>query len=213
MARDINNLYNLFQYIIRKERGTFCTVEQFDQNLDAGQLDAIAEWFAPYGVDQKLHDALRPIRIYTPIFSDATGYVSFPTNYLHLLGNPFVVNGSSFYELDFVSEAEFVFAMNSQQRPVTATNPIAFDTSTGFKMWPEQMYQLALNYIRRPSTPVLFYTQVGRTITYNSAGSTQLQFSEIYWNNILAKALKYAGINMNEDGVYKFAEQYDKETQ
>jgi len=46
----------------------------------------------------------------------------------------------------------------------------------------------------------------------DSAGSTQLEFSDIYVNNILAKALAYAGVYMNEEGVYAYAKQYNEET-
>lgn len=211
-TRTLENLYDFYRYIVRKERGVFVTTQQFTANLDTGQMDAVAEWFAPYGSTQVLHDALRKIKTYTPIFSDIFGYVTLPTNYIHLLGTPFIVNGSTVVELNFVNESEFVFALNSQQRPVSTAAPIAFDTLNGFKMFPEATYQMWLNYLKRPNTPVYGYTQVGRTITYNPLTSTELEFSDIYFNHIIAKALKYAGINMNEEGVYKFADQYEKET-
>lgn len=212
MARTINDLYNLYQYIVRKERGVFVTAAQFTQNLDAGQLDAFEEWFKLYGANQEIHDALRPFRVYQLFTSDSAGAVSYQDDYLHLIGSPFLVIGSSASLIHFVNEDELPFALSSQLRPVSDSYPIAVDSSVGFSIYPQQVLSGAYFYLRRPATPVLAFNQVGRVITYNSGGSTQLEWNEVYVNNIIAKALKFSGINMDEDKVYAFAEQYDKES-
>jgi hypothetical protein len=212
MARNISTLYDFYQYILRKERGVFQSPAQFTTNLDAGQLDCFEEWFKPYGANQEIHDALRPFRTYQPFTSSSAGFVTFPSDYLHLLGQPFTVTGSTVNRIDFLNEDELPFALTSQLRPVTTAYPVAVDTSTGFSIYPQSTQTGAYFYLRRPATPVYGYTQSGRTITYNSATSTQLEWNEIYWNNILAKALKYAGVNMDEDGIYKYAEMYNQET-
>lgn len=213
MPRNISTLYDFFQYIVRKERGMFVTPQQFTDNLDAGQLDAFEEYFKPYGVDETIHDALRPFRVYYQFTSDAAGIVTFPSDYQHLVGTPFSVMGSTVNEITFINEDEFVGALNSQLRPVSLISPIALDTSNGFRMWPSQLQIGFFTYLRRPAIPVFAYTQVGRVITYNAAGSTQLEWLEVYWNNILAKALKYAGVNMDEAGITEFADKYNQETQ
>lgn len=212
MARNINDLYNFYQYILRKERGVFITRKQFNSNLDAGQLDAFQEWFAPYGDTQILHDALRPFRVYYQFTSDAAGFVTFPDNYEHILGAAFTVSGSTVNEITFVNDNEWVFAINSQGRPVSLSKPIAIDTSDGFSLYPQSTQTGFFTYLKRPVTPVLAYTQVGRVVTYDSASSTQLEWADSYINNIIAKALKYAGVNMDEQGVLAFAESYNEQT-
>lgn len=212
MARNINDLYNFYQYILRKERGVFITRQQFNSNLDAGQLDAFQEWFAPYGDTQILHDALRPFRVYYQFTSDAAGFVTFPDNYEHILGAAFTVSGSTVNEITFVNDNEWVFAINSQGRPVSLSKPIAIDTSDGFSLYPQSTQTGFFTYLKRPVTPVLAYTQVGRVVTYDSASSTQLEWADSYINNIIAKALKYAGVNMDEQGVLAFAESYNEQT-
>lgn len=211
--RSVNNLYDFYRYILRKERGIFCTIPQFNANMDAGQMDAVAEWFEPYGQTQKLHDALRKLRGYYQFTSNAAGFVTFPTDYIHLLGSPFTVTGSTVNELVFVNESELPFALKSQQRPVSNSYPIAVDTDTGFSIYPQSTQIGFFNYLKRPATITLAVTTVGRAQTYDAASSTQPDFSDIYFNHILAKALVYAGVNMDEQGVAAFAEAYNKETQ
>lgn len=212
MPRDINSLYNLFRDIVRKERGIFVKISQFNAWMDSGQLDAIEEWFAPYGETQKLHDALRQIRVYYQFTSDTAGIVTFPSDYIHLIGSPFTVTGSTVNEITFVNESELPFAINSQLRPVSNTKPIAVDTSTGFSIYPQQTQIGFFNYLKRPATITLAVTQVGRDVTYDPINSVQPQFSDVYFNNIVAKALKYAGVYMNEEAVSAFANQQNQET-
>jgi hypothetical protein len=212
MARNVNNLYDLFRDIVRKERSVFVKISQFNSWMDSGQLDAIEEWFAPYGETQKLHDALRQIRVYYQFTSDSAGIVTFPSDYLHILGSPFTVTGSTVNEITFVQESELPFALKSQLRPVSNSYPIAVDTATGFSIYPQQAQAGYFNYLKRPAAITLAVTQVGRVVTYDPVNSIQPQFSDVYINNILAKALKYAGVYMNEEGVSSFANRFNQET-
>jgi len=212
-VRNINNLYDLFVYIVRKERSVFVTIPQFNQNLLAGQFDAIQEYFLQYMGTNQLHDALRPFRVYQQFTSDAAGIVTFQSDYLHKIGSSFTVTGSQVNEITFVQESELPFALRSQLRPVSNTYPIAVDTSTGFSIYPQQTQIGFYWYIKNPPAPVLAVTQIGRVVTYDAANSVQLLFNEIYWNNVLAKSLRYVGINMQEADISAFAEQYNKETE
>lgn len=213
MARTIFDLYNLYRYIVRKQKGVYITIPEFNANMDSGQMDAVAEWFEPYGTTQTLHDALRKIRVYYQFTSDAAGFVTFPSDYIHILGTPFTVTGSSVNEIAFVQESELPFALKSQQRPVSTLYPIAVDTATGFSLYPQTVQIGFFNYLKRPATITLAVTQVGRVVTYDAANSIQPEFSDIYFNHILAKALKYAGVSMDEKGITEFADKYDQETQ
>jgi hypothetical protein len=58
------------------------------------------------------------------------------------------------------------------------------------------------------------YTQVpgSRTITYDNATSTQLEFTDVYINNIISIALKFWGINMAEQDIQAFAQNQTQET-
>lgn len=212
MARNISNLYDFYLYVVRKERGVFVSPSQFNANMDAAQLDCVEEWFTGYGEDQKLHDALRKFRVYYPFTSNAAGFVTFPDDYIHLLGQPFTVTGSTVNRVDFKNEDETPFELTSQLRPVSNTYPIAQDTSVGFSVYPQQSQIGFFNYLRRPAIPVFAYTQVGRVITYDAGNSVQLEFTDVYINHILARGLWYAGVNMNEKEISDFSQNYNQQT-
>lgn len=210
-TRSINDLYNLSLYIVRKERGTFLKIADFNANMDAGQMEVFEEFFKGYGANQEIHDAIRQFRVYKPYTSDSAGFVTYPSDYLHLIGQPFTVSGSTVNRIEFLNEDEVPFAFTSQLRPITNSYPIGVDTSIGFSIYPQQTQVGAYWYLRRPANPTLVVTTVNRTVTYDSVNSVQLEWNDAYVNLILATALKFAGVNMDEKGISDFAMQFEKE--
>jgi hypothetical protein len=216
VAYSINYVYDFMRYIVRKQRGVMLSIPEAMQSLDLGQLDAVETWFSAYGETQQLHDAIRKLRVYQPFTSDAAGIVTFPDDYTHLIGTPFTIFGSSVTQVTFFEEDEFAFALTNQVRVVSDDYPIVVNVANGFSIYPQHLQIGAYWYLRRPATPILAFTTSGidgRTITYDPINSVQLEFSDSYINNIIARSLAYVGVNMNEDGVTAFAEMYNKETQ
>jgi hypothetical protein len=212
MAYNINDVYNFLVFIVRKERGVFITIPEAMQTIDNAQLEATEDWFSQYGVTQIIHDAIRKLRSQVQFTSNSDGSVDFVSDYLHMIGNPYTVTGSTINAVRFVNEDELPYALTSQLRTVSTSKPIAKDTAVGFQIYPQSTQTGFYNYLRRPATPVLGYTQAGRTITYNPNTSTQLEFTDVYINNIIARALKFWGINMAEQDIQQFAQLQTQET-
>ena len=212
MAYNINDIYNQMIFIVRKERGVFVTIPEAMQTLDNAQLEAVEEWFSTYGTTQIIHDAIRKLRVQKNFTSDSTGLVTFDADYLHLIGGAYTVSGSTINNVRFLNEDELALALKSQLRPVLESNPIAIDASVGFRLYPASTQTGFYNYLRRPATPVLGYTQSGRNITYDPNTSTQLEFTDVYINNIISRALKFWGINMAEQDIQQFAQVQTQET-
>lgn len=211
MARNINDIYNLALYIVRKQRGVFLTASEFCESLDWGQLELYEECFKIYGVNQTIHDALSNFKVRTQFTSASDGTVTFPSNYLHLLAGVFTVTGSTVNPVRFVSQDELPDALTAQLRKVTLSSPIAVDSAGGFYLYPQSTQTGFYTYLKRPATPVLAFTQVGRELTYDPANSVQLEFTDAYVNTILSKALKLVEVNMDENGIEAFAQQQSKE--
>lgn len=216
-ARNINDIYNLMVYIVRKERGNFPTVAEAMAALHAGQLSVYEKYFASYGATQIIHDAITLFKTTYGFTADTTGKATYPSDYLHTLIT-YTTSGSTIYKIKMVQEDELADAINSALRPISLTKPIGRQISivtslspyiiaTGLQIYPQQTQSGVLIYMRQPAYPVLAYTQTGRTITYNSSGSTQLEFTDIYIDEIIGAALGYLGINMDESAIAQFGQQ------
>jgi len=212
MAYNLNEIYNFMVFIVRKERGVFVTISEFESTLDNAQIEATSGWFELYGITQKIHDAIRKLRSQVQFTSASDGQVNFASDYLHMIGGAYTVTGSTINTIRFVNENEVSLSLKSQLRPVSTSLPIAKDTATGFQIYPQVAQTGFYNYLRRPAKPVFGYTTSGRTITYDSATSTQLEFTDVYINNIISIALKFWGINMAEQDIQAFAQNQTQET-
>ena len=214
MAYNLNDIYNFMVFIVRKERGVFITIPEFESTLDNAQIEAVADWFELYGTTQKIHDAIRKLRVQVQFTSTSDGQVSFASDYLHMIGGAYTVTGSTINSIRFVNEDEVALALRSQLRPVSTSAPIARDSSTGFQIYPQSTQTGFYNYLKRPVKPVYGYTQApgSRTLTYDNATSTQLEFTDVYINNIISIALKFWGINMAEQDIQVFAQNQTQET-
>lgn len=203
--------------IARKERGAFVSVEQAMSYLDDAQQELFDFYIDLYRRTQKIDDGLTPFKEVETNVTDSTGNINAPSDYVHLrsLSN---IYGSTQNKVQFVSEDELSDAAKSQLRPVSLSNPIAIqeynqtDKLTKFTLYPNSTQYYILRYFRRPVTPVLSYTQVGRVVTYDTDTSVQLEWEDTsYINKILAKALTYMGINLGEDKIIQFGEMKDSE--
>jgi len=217
MAYNINTIYNLMRDIVRKQRGAMLTVDKAMQALDAGQLLKFEADFKSYAQTQTIHDSLRVFKVTNQSFYSAgNGEVIFETDYLHMLADLSVVWGSFFQPVNFVNPEEKAEAINSQLRAISTAEPIAEETSDGFILYPEYYYAGRYSYLRRPATPVLDVTYSGtdgRTVTYNPLTSVQLEWKDNYINSVIAYALQYIGINMDEQAVLQFSQLIGKQSE
>jgi len=129
------------------------------------------------------------------------------TNYLDLLDVSIEANG--FYAVKMINEDELSNRLNSQIDPVTYTAPVGEMVQLRkIQLYPKtNLYTGTVSYMRKPIKPVYGYTVVGgRTIVYDPATSTQLEWRESDVNMVLLKALSSIGINLSDAEVSQFAE-------
>lgn len=213
-ARNISDVYNLVDYICRKNRGVFITPAEFNQVMTAAQLELFQYyWDMFYEQDQQLHDALQPFKVLRYQFaSNSSGFVTFPSDYVHLFFGVFSIYGSTICDCQFVDNEQVPYAIKNQLRPVSLSAPIAEVAPNGFQMYPMTTQIGFYSYLRLPSQVVYGYTQNGRVITYDANTSTQIEFTDAYVNNIISRGLKYFGINMGEQDIQQFAQSQQQQT-
>lgn len=130
------------------------------------------------------------------------------TNYLDLLDVSIQVNGG-YYAVKMVNEDELSNRLNSQIDPVANATPVGeMIQLRKIQFYPKvNTYTGTVSYMRKPLKPVYGYTVVGgRTIVYDPATSTQLEWRESDVNMVLLKALSSIGINLSDAEVSQFAE-------
>jgi hypothetical protein len=210
---NLDTIFRFMAFIIRKQRGAWITPQEAMDALDSGQMIKFQQYFSAYGVNQTVHDALKPFKVTNYQFTSTSGgNVTFPDNYEHFLNGAYTVTGSTVNPITFLNPDELPDALTGQLRPVSASNPIAVDTADGFLIFPQASVIGFYSYLKRPDVPVYGYSQVGRVITYDPLTSTQLEWDDSYLNTILASSMQFLGISMDENGIIQFSQMFDKES-
>lgn len=217
---NINDIHIFMDLVTSKERGGFNTPAEKDQALDRASM-AIFNYYKPlYAKNIEAKEALASFRSKYTYTTDGTGLIAVPSiqNMTALLSMDVSVADAEataagyasprIWDVTFPNEDELPYAKNSQINKPTATTPIAdIEGINTYRLTPAQVHTGTIYFLKRPAVPVFAYTQVGRTITYNSAGSTQLEWTEPYLSKVIFKALSFLGVNLDSEKIVQYSEQ------
>lgn len=221
---NISEIHDFIDLITSKERGGFNTIEEKDSALDRGSLTLFEFYRKIYAKSIEAKEALSPFRDKYDYTTNGTGEISISSgfDFVHLLSMDVMVNNpdapSGFnpdrrFPVMFPNEDELADRRNSQLKQPTRTSPIADILGTGwYNLYPEVVHSGTIYFLTRPNKPVFGYTQSGRTITYDPATSTQLQWSEPYLNQVIFLAIRFLGVNLNNEVLNQIMNQFLGET-
>lgn len=226
----IDDFHRFILFLEDKGQTTWHPPAQIDDCLHRSSLDLF--WFyAPiYGEDETAKKALDPFRVLYQLTGGNTpaGAISLPSDptqpncFAHLLsgtavsfnntinpatGQPF---GTQYWPIEFVNDDDLPFRLASQIKPVSLARPIATTAGGGaIQLYPKVPNAGWITYLQLPTPPVYAYTTPvsPRVLVYNPVGSTQLQWNGSFDTKLIAKALVYLGINIDDDKMIQLMSQ------
>lgn len=216
----IQEIQDFLDLITAQERGGFNTYAEKDAALDRASLTLFEVYRAKYATSIEAKEALSPFRVRYDYTTDGTGQITLSAGqeFLHLLAMDVMVNDpdapSGFdpdrrFDVEFPNEDELAQRRNSQTDPPSRTSPIADIVGVGwYNLYPQVVHSGTIYYLKRPDAPVFSYTQVGRVITYDPITSVQLEWTEPYLNNVIFLALRFLGVNLNNEYLNQVMTQY-----
>lgn len=212
---DINDVFNILNFWIGKERGAFYTISELEDLTHVGSLAYYSDIKPRYAISTLIKEILSPFKRkynFTPT-DTISGYVVIPSNveYLDILDVQIQYNISNrtvYAPVTMVNEDERADRLNSQIDPVTVTSPIGeMDVPRFIKLYPTGVgYTGTVTYFKTPTKPVYGYNLIsGRVIQYNPATSTQLEWRATELTQVILKSLESIGINLSDIEVSQFA--------
>lgn len=216
-------IHDFIDLITSKERGGFNTYAEKDAALDRASMTLFDFYKPQYSKSIEAKEALAPFRVKYDYTTNATGEITLSSaaNFVHLLAMDVVVADATTpvgyvanrrYPVTFPTEDELADRLNSQTKQPTATSPIADIHGVGwYDLYPQVVHTGTIYFLKRPLKPVFAYTQSGRTISYNAAGSTELEWTEPYLNKCILLAIRFLGINLDSDKIIAYSTELIKE--
>lgn len=197
---NINDIFKFINFVTDKYRNGYLSPEEVSTALDIAQNTLWQNYVGKRNSGNELAlVALRPFYNAITISTDSLGFVAYPTRYAEMQGVYKTINGVV-KDVREVLYNELTQNLNSVIYPI-AENPIYVKKQLGITAYPLGIQSLDMEYLAKPTTPIMGYTTNTNNIVYNPTTSVQLEFDTQYYYEIILLALPYIGVNLSNQEV------------
>lgn len=157
---------------------------------------------ASYGNNQVIRQKLTPL-ITAPqtLTVDGTGLALYPADYIQADA----VYTAANKRVRYCPQDRFDSFYNSVIDPVAA-NPFYLVEAGGIRVYPITLGSIRLSYIKKHPAIVWAYTTDGNgRAVYTSSGSAHPLWSDADMMQVIARALRMVGVNLNDNQVSQYA--------
>jgi len=227
----IDALYQWINFMSNKQQSGAISPDEFNLCLDALYLEpmkikiGLPEAYqvgvptAPqaYQVSQTITDELRKFIVPLVINKNTSGYFPIPANYVAFSTlryiqieeaeecdeQPIVIDNS----VEIVTDGELSLRLPNTITPPTFDYPIGAYFEQGIKVYPKEIDQVTLTYVRKPLKPFRNYTITANDENiFDPTGSVDLEYPDIMHNDFAVIVAKYFGINLKDGDLINFAQ-------
>jgi len=223
---NVNDMYRICQFAVNKAQNGYLTPSEFNLVINQAQVsyqDYLLGEFQQYQygrpqarITYSQNENIR--QRLTPLITEATltingtsGEASYPNDYVQVDS----IITSDFKRVRYAQQDSLYSYYNSEIDPI-ATNPIYLIESGKFQFYPKTLGTAILTYIKDAPEIVWAYTIVSGRPVYSSAGGLSVipttGSAQPVWDNvdlleIITRALKLIGLNLQDGMVEQYANQ------
>jgi len=225
MAYNVNDVYKLVLYAVGKNlQQGYLSPEDFQITINQAQKSYASyllgsfQQYAPgrpearveFGQNSVIRARLVPIIYNTTLSVDGAGFSPYPSDFVQ------VDAMWSYYGYDRIREIQqnqFYGVYNSVIDPI-ANYPVYMIENAGFRFFPNTIGQAKMSYVIEPPDMVWGYTlDVNGVPVYNPATSVQPVWSDAAILEIIVRALRIIGVNLDYNQVSGYAVQIENQGQ
>jgi hypothetical protein len=222
---NVNDMYRICQFAVNKAQNGYLTPSEFNLTINQAQVsyqDYLLGEFQQYqygrpqarinySQNENIRQRLSPLITSATLSINGSGESAYPADYVQ--ADTMIT--TAFNRVRFVQQDALYSYYNSQIDPI-ATNPIYLLEPTGFQFYPVTLGSAILTYVKDAPEIIWGYTLVSGRPVYNPTAynpSTQPTGSQQpVWDNvdlleIIARALKLIGLNLQDGQVQQYANQ------
>ena len=214
---NVNDMYRICQFAVNKAQNGYLTPSEFNLTINQAQVsyqDYLLGEFQQYqygrpqarvnySQNENIRQWLSPLITETPLTINGTsGEAGYPNDYIQADA----VRTNTFDRVRYVQQDSLYSYYNSQIDPIE-TNPIYLLEPTGLQFYPKNLGSAVLTYVKDAPQIVWAYTLVSGRPVYDAGSSVQPVWDNVDLLEIIARALKLIGLNLQEGQVQQYANQ------
>ena len=220
---NVNDMYRICQFAINKAQNGYLTPAEFNLIINQAQISyqdyllgefqqyqyGRAQARINYSQNENIRQRLSPlITEATLTINGTSGESPYPADYVQAD----TIITTAFKRVRFVQQDSLYSYYNSEVDPI-ATNPIYLIEPSGFQFYPKTLGTALLTYVKDAPTIVWAYTIVSGRPVYDSGASDQPVWADVDLLDIIARALKLVGVNLQAGQVEQYANQVTQQGQ
>lgn len=220
---NVNQVYEIIQYIINKNQDGYMSPDEFNLIINQAQTSFVTyllgelqqyQYGRPqsrisFGQNEIVRGKITPL-INSPLLLtiNAQGLSPYPVDYLA----PDAMYDNSIYRnrIRFASQDKLHSYLASTIDPIES-NPVYLIESTYLRFYPQNLGYARFSYIKEP--PQMFWNSTdsiyGQPV-YNPVGSVDPVFYDTEMLEIITRALKIAGVNLQTQQVIQYANEVNQ---
>jgi len=214
---NVDFMYRLVQYITAKNQQGYVTPNEFNDAINQAQYSYVNYLVGQYqqylqqrpvsrvtwGGNSNVRQSLSPV-IYGYVLSvNVYGFSAYPGDYQKMDS---LVDVYGTKPIRWAAQDNVTEYINSRIDPI-ATNPVYTMNDTGFTFYPNSIGTARLSYVRKPPDIIWGYTlDVNGEPVYDAATSQDCIFFDIDCFEIIVRALRMIGVNLQAAEVSQYAE-------
>jgi hypothetical protein len=213
---NVNDMYRICQFAVNKAQNGYLTPSEFNLTINQAQVsyqDYLLGEFQQYqygrpqarinySQNENIRQRLSPLITSATLTINGSGESAYPADYVQAD----TVITTAFKRVRFAQQDSLYSYYNSEIDPI-ATNPIYLLEPTGFQFYPVTLGSAILTYIKDAPEIVWGYTTVSGRPVYSSGTSVQPVWDNVDLLEIIARALKLIGLNLQDGQVQQYANQ------
>jgi hypothetical protein len=213
---NVNDMYRICQFAVNKAQNGYLTPSEFNLTINQAQVsyqDYLLGEFQQYqygrpqarinySQNENIRQRLSPLITSATLTINGSGESAYPADYVQAD----TVITTAFNRVRFVQQDALYSYYNSQIDPI-ATNPIYLLEPTGFQFYPVTLGSAILTYVKDAPEIVWAYTTVSGRPVNSSGTSVQPVWDNVDLLEIIARALKLIGLNLQDGQVQQYANQ------
>jgi hypothetical protein len=219
---NVNDMYRICQFAVNKAQNGYLTPAEFNLTINQAQVsyqDYLLGEFQQYqygrsqarinySQNENIRQRLSPLITSATLTINGSGEAVYPADYVQAD----TIITTAFKRVRFVQQDSLYSYYNSEIDPI-ATNPIYLLEPTGFQFYPVTLGSAILTYVKDAPEIIWAYTTVSGRPVYSSGTSVQPVWDNVDLLEIIARALKLIGLNLQDGQVQQYANQVTQQGQ
>lgn len=220
----IDDVYALMRYAINKnQNGGYLSPSEFNNIINVAQnsfMSYLIGEFQQYqqgrpqsriswGNNQVVRQILSPAIYGVNLTIQNDGYCAYPADYI-ITDAMWSIYG--YQRIREVPQQNLFEVVNSAIDPI-ATNPCYVIEKNGFRFFPNNLGQAKLNYVQEPRQMKWGYDTIYGRPVYNPSTSVDPVWADVDLVELIVRALRIVGVNLQATDVSLYADEIKKNGQ